>query len=356
MGIKRIAAITGMVLVAALLAVPIASFVYEAGAPGACARCHEMAQPVAQWAASTHRNVACGECHGTALTTDAQFHMTNAHRVFDHTFGEVAERPRLRSTDVFAILLRCQKCHAREYASWAAGPHSVRYAPLFLDRKHNSERHLMDDCLRCHGMHYSGAIGDLVTPIDNLGPWAFRDAWMGAEPAIPCLACHGIHQVGEPSQGHQRRATVPRNEAVLTPSLALWDRRTSQPMPVSLLPLPAMHEGERPVKASPDQRQALCYQCHAPLANTQVRSGDDRTPIGVHEGLSCFACHDKHTQTTRWSCASCHPRLSNCGRDVETMDTTFFNQASPHNIHFVKCADCHAQGIPPQKHRGNRAD
>ena len=44
---------------------------------------------------------------------------------------------------------------------------------------------------------------------------------------------------------------------------------------------------------SPDPRQALCYQCHAPLANTQVHSGDDRTPVGVHEGFSCLACHDQ---------------------------------------------------------------
>jgi len=110
-----------------------------------------------------------------------------------------------------------------------------------------------------------------------------------------------------------------------------------------------MHDGERPVKMSPDSRQALCYQCHAPLANTQVNSGDDRTPMGVHEGLSCFACHDKHKQSTRASCATCHPKMSNCGLDVEKMDTTFFSKQSRHNIHFVKCADCHPKGIPAKK-------
>ena len=55
---------------------------------------------------------------------------------------------------------------------------------------------------------------------------------------------------------------------------------------------------------SQDPRQALCYQCHAPRqpeAGTvaavngwgrQVGSGDDRTPMGVHEGLSCLSCHN----------------------------------------------------------------
>ncbi len=105
----------------------------------------------------------------------------------------------------------------------------------------------------------------------------------------------------------------------------------------------------RALLGSPDPRQALCYQCHAPLAGGLVGSGDDRTPVGVHEGLSCLACHLKHGQQTRASCANCHPRLSNCGLDVEKMDTTFLSTASGHNIHFVKCADCHPKGIPHKR-------
>ena len=84
----------------------------------------------------------------------------------------------------------------------------------------------------------------------------------------------------------------------------------------------------------------------------KVASGDDRTPVGVHEGLSCFACHQGHGQTTRVSCATCHPKLSNCGLNVETMDTTFKSAKSPHNIHFVKCIDCHGKGIPKKKATG----
>jgi hypothetical protein len=113
--------------------------------------------------------------------------------------------------------------------------------------------------------------------------------------------------------------------------------------------MPAMLEGERPVKMSPDRRQALCYQCHAPVANMQVGSGDDRTGLGVHEGISCLACHAQHGQTTRASCATCHPKMSNCGLDVEKMDTTFASQGSKHNVHWVKCADCHPKGVPKKK-------
>ncbi len=78
-------------------------------------------------------------------------------------------------------------------------------------------------------------------------------------------------------------------------------------------------------------------------------SGDDRTAIGVHEGISCLSCHLKHGQKTRASCAECHPKMSNCGLDVEKMDTTFLSATSKHNVHWVKCADCHPKGIPKKK-------
>jgi hypothetical protein len=71
--------------------------------------------------------------------------------------------------------------------------------------------------------------------------------------------------------------------------------------------------------------------------------------MGVHEGISCLACHAQHGQTTKASCATCHPKMSNCGLDVEKMDTTFVSNKSKHNVNWVKCADCHAKGIPKKK-------
>jgi hypothetical protein len=31
------------------------------------------------------------------------------------------------------------------------------------------------------------------------------------------------------------------------------------------------------------------------------------------------------------------------------MDTTFTSKESKHNIHWVKCADCHPKGVPPKR-------
>jgi hypothetical protein len=342
----KTALVVTLLVVAAILSVPTLSFVYESGGSAACARCHEIAPMAAKWLASSHRNVACARCHGDALTLEPAFHMTNANRVVTHWTGKVPERPRLKLKDVFAILERCRTCHPNEYAAWAAGPHAVQYKDIFLDKQHNRDRRLMDDCLRCHAMHFEGGIRDLVTPIDNKGPWKLLREDLAQKPAIPCLTCHSVHKQGEPQKLHVRKAGLSRNEPVFLPSLALFDRRESAPVDAQLLPVPVVYDNQRPIRMSRDPRQGLCYQCHAPLANMQYNSGDDRTPVGVHEGLSCFSCHDKHRQTTRASCATCHPRLSNCNRDVETMDTTFFNKQSRRNIHFVTCAECHPKGIP----------
>jgi hypothetical protein len=248
------------------------------------------------------------------------------------------------------MVKRCASCHRQEFADWLSGPHSATYSRIFLDNTQNKKALLTDDCMRCHGMHFEGGIRDLVTPLNTSGPWNVIPAELTDRPSMPCLSCHQVHRQGAPMQkaGAEGRMPGPKQE-VSRPSLALFDRRTRRHVPVTELPLPLMRERERPVKMSPDQRQALCYQCHAPDPTMQVGTGDDRTGIGVHEGISCLACHLKHGQKTRASCANCHPRLSNCGLDVEKMDTTFRSLDSKYNVHWVKCADCHPKGVPKKR-------
>jgi len=41
--------------------------------------------------------------------------------------------------------------------------------------------------------------------------------------------------------------------------------------------------------------------------------------------------------------------MSHCGIDVEKMDTTYASKTSKHNVHWVKCADCHEHGVPKVK-------
>ena len=340
-----------------LLLVPGASLLYEASAGQSCTRCHEIRQSYDVWRNSSHRGMDCKECHGGLLTLDVSFHTGNLRRLSRHLRAGVPERVEIRNRDVGRLMERCQGCHREEFAQWQSGPHSATYARIFLDVTDNQKRRLMEDCLRCHGMFFDGGIRDLVAPLNTAGPWRLIRPELAEQPAIPCLACHAMHRDGVPLKRRQPQVVqAAAGQELFRPSLALFDIRTREHLPTAYLPLPEIREGSRPVKMSPDRRQALCYQCHAPLATWQVRSGDDRTPVGVHEGFSCLACHQKHSQQTRASCADCHPRLSNCGLDVEKMDTTFRSPKSPHNIHFVKCADCHPKGVPPKRGQKRVAD
>lgn len=341
-----------LIVVVAIVLVGLAGLVttgmvYGGGRGDRCASCHEIRPAVDAWRVSTHREVACNACHGSSIVAGLRMQVANAGRVRRHLRGEAPEQIRIRERDVPALVARCAHCHAQESADWRSGPHAVTYAEIFLDETHNRERPLVDDCLRCHGMHFDGGIERLVSPVDSQGPWTLRDPELAREPTIPCMTCHAIHRRGDPLGARSERASIDGpQQPVLAASIALLDRRSLEHVPADRLTLPAMREGERRVETSPDRRQALCYQCHAPLATAEVFSGDDRTPTGVHEGLSCAACHAKHGQQTRASCAACHPRLSNCGLDVEAMDTSFRDPNSPHDVHRVTCLDCHPVGVP----------
>lgn len=330
----------GVAVILGFLTIPAADFYYRSTRGEGCARCHEIRPNLDSSRRSTHRQMNCTDCH-TSTTR------TNLRRLATHFLGHPPDQIHLQTADVWVMMEKCIACHRQEQARWSAGKHAATYDRIFANKDHNPKRKLMDDCLRCHGMHFEGSIADVVEPLDVQGPWKIKDAGLAQRPVMPCLSCHMVHRDGMPLKKDDRR--IAGKEELFRPSLGLFDRRSRMNIAADILPLPVMYQGQRAVKTSPERRQALCYQCHAPLASGQVGSGDDRTPTGVHEGLGCLSCHEKHNQNTRQSCTGCHPRFSNCGLDVEKMNTTFADPASKHNIHWVQCTDCHPQGVPKKK-------
>jgi hypothetical protein len=349
----KLATITaGLLVVLGFAGVFGASAYYSSERGQGCASCHEMSSYVSYVHDSPHRAMNCMECHEAGLGTKLR-------HTWVHLTHRWPESIRLRQVDVLAMDANCERCHRHEYASWSAGPHSATYTQIFTNPTHNSRRRMMEDCLRCHGMYFPGSIRDLVQPQNTVGPWHIVDARLANQPAIPCGTCHSIHREGQPESKPSERVSV-AGPAVPV-SLAFYDRRETMHVPAADLAIPQLNDGARPLNVSQDQRQTVCYQCHAPRmpetgsaagANAwgmQVGSGDDRTPMGAHEGLSCFSCHNGHNENARASCKTCHPQMSHCGIDVEKMDTTFANAKSTHNIHWVKCTDCHQHGIPKPK-------
>ena len=297
-----------------------------------CASCHEMADVHSAWSESSHRTLHCRNCHGGSLTLDAHALHAHLNRVVQHFRASPDQPIRLREEQVLAMQEACRGCHPQSFADWQASRHSAPYARMFLNASHNESQQLAPECLRCHGMFFDGHIEDLVTPIATKGPWAMKNRAKATQPVIPCLACHQNHT---PAAGFR--------------SAQLYVRHERSSISADRLPLVAVTQGDRPVKASSDPRQRLCAQCHTPNAFRRLGSSMDRTPAGVHEGLSCLDCHSSHSNSAKASCAACHPAQSHCGLNVEKMDTTFLSLGSKHNIHFVACGDCHEGKRPAAK-------
>jgi hypothetical protein len=156
-------------------------------------------------------------------------------------------------------------------------------------------------------------------------------------PVIPCLACHQIHA-----------------PAADTHEGSFYDRRERVHYPARLLPPARLARDDGRVRVSPDPRQRVCMQCHATDSSHRLGSSDDRTPTGVHRGLSCADCHPAHGTAAAVTCGACHPADSHCGIPVERMDTTFLSASSSHNIHTVSCQDCHPDGVPGRTARTGR--
>jgi hypothetical protein len=344
-----------IVLYAAAVVIVVFSgfiFYWEIASPqSTCASCHEIESSASKLAESSHRSMLCKECHGTAFGDGFHSLVEKGMMIVHHFGGSEKQAVGLNEIQITSILDNCKRCHEKEYAKWLSGGHSATYSAIFLNERHNKAVQPNADCLRCHGMFYEGIISNLVTPIDIKGPWKMVNPEQGSMPVIPCLTCHQIHMKGDVST--RANYSEPKNifykRYVQTSVAFLYDRYEKSHKEAAELPVLNLWEGERKVKVSDDYRQRICVQCHAPNAFHQAGTSDDRTPRGVHEGLSCLACHQNHSNEARQSCVYCHPAISNCGLDVTKMNTNYYDKNSPYDIHTVSCIDCHNKGIPKKK-------
>ncbi|MGB7742133.1 MAG: multiheme c-type cytochrome, partial [Terracidiphilus sp.] len=289
---KRTAIAAVSLALLAFVSVFGASAYYSSERGQGCASCHEMKSYVLVAHDSPHRAMGCMECHDAGLRTKLR-------HTWVHITHKWPENIRLREVDVLATSANCQRCHQQEYATWHAGPHSATYTQIFTNRQQNSRQMLMDDCLRCHGMYFGGSIRDLVQPQNKTGPWHLVPARLADQPAMPCGACHWLHREGAPETKPAERISVAGEAIPVT--LGFYDRREGLHFAADNLTIPQLYDGARALNVSQDPRQGICYQCHAPRTpdagsvaaaqswGLQAGSGDDRTPMGVHEGLSCFS-------------------------------------------------------------------
>jgi hypothetical protein len=313
-----------------------------------CRACHDSLGIPHLAVSSPHSDFECIECHRHPLS--ARFHK-GAKTVdeFKKVFPTIAaDEIRLAEEQVFAVHKQCQACHETEFKTWSSSRHTFNYGNSFLNTAHNKMEQPIDDCLRCHAMFFNGSVDDIVTPLNNQGPWKMKKSGMASRLSIPCLSCHKIHpSEPPPAMLPSYKGLRVQTQITSSPFVGFYDRREKSFFPLSDLPHPKPNDGMASVPISKDIRIRNCYQCHAPGATHRVKTGDDKTPSGVHAGLSCLDCHNPHALSARDSCAKCHPRISHCKLDVAQMDTTAKTPAAKHNIHTVACADCHPKTDTP---------
>ena len=307
-----------------------------------CAQCHEIASSHATWLTSAHADVRCFECHGTALSNGFHSLKEKAGMITNH-FSGAKDRDDIRLTEeqILGLADRCIRCHQSEHAGWLASGHAINYREIFMDITHNTLEKPYWDCLRCHGMFYEGTINDLMCLKGEPSAWAIKNKKQAFKPVIPCLACHQIHAENPVSVRYvsstDTTAKTPRH-----PCTALYKRADKLYLRSDRLTPVMMIDDGQPVNRAIDPNTLLCQQCHAPDYVHRAGSQDDRTPVGVHEGIGCTACHKVHSGDTRESCLLCHSEISkNCKLDVRKMNTTYLSKNSPHDVHRLTCINCH---------------
>lgn len=319
----------------------------SANPQNSCGSCHEISPSVETSLTSSHRNIDCSDCHGTAVSNGVHSVKEKMNMFFAHV-GEVKENDQIRLNElqIVEIMLRCEQCHRTQFADWKSGGHSATYAQIFLDEKHNEFEQPYWDCFRCHGMFYEGNIYDLIDPVSINGPWRLKSKSQYDIPTIPCISCHQIHSKNETRKAikdyrNPKNIFYEREDRNIP--FGLYLRADQIFLRADYLSEPDICSNNESINTPSEYDYRLCIQCHSPDYSHENGSQDDRTPTGVHEGLTCNSCHKTHSNDAKNSCGDCHPAITNCGLDVKNMNTTYSSKESPHNIHFVACKDCHPE-------------
>lgn len=262
----------------------------------------------------------------------------------------------------------CKTCHPKEWNDWSQSGHAMTLAAQLLNKDHNTAELLDQTCLKCHSPELGSVkITDVVQPIDQKGPWKLVGSYANAgdTPAISCLGCHQPHAPKTaallPGMDFADESTFYRSvPAPQTTNLWIYDafaQKYVDPGPIA----PVMN-GDQSIPVADTRANRVCYTCHAteraesnlfepntpPEGDNSVGTGDDRTLMGAHQGISCVTCHmpgGSHTFNPMNACSQCHsPGNTTASLDyVTTVQTSYTdpslsmlsgNQSSL-NIHFL---------------------
>lgn len=311
---KKIYWITGIVLTGILI-VASSYIAWNTLDPDyTCAQCHEIRASCTDWKMSSHADVSCTECHGTALSNGFSSVSEKLGMVYTHfTRKTTNEDVFLTEQQVLDIADRCAECHQAEHASWKSGAHSTTYRDIFMDVEHNKMEKPYWDCFRCHGMHYDGNIHKLMSLEGDVESWKIYDEKQSERPAITCLACHQMHGEQEKRISYDSLDKESRSalmEKTERPATALYMRAEKRHLPSDKIYQATILHNDSLVKVSDDPNTWLCMQCHSPNTRREAGTEDDKTPLGMYEGMSCLDCHNPHSNGIKNNYRNVHVKIT----------------------------------------------
>lgn len=312
---KKSYLIIGVIIIGLLLVVSSYTAWNVSDSDYTCAQCHEIRKSHETWKNSAHADVTCIECHGTALSNGFSSIAEKAGMVYVHfTKDKTNEDLSLSESQVLDIAERCAQCHQAEHASWRSGAHSTTYKDIFMDMEHNKMEKLYWDCFRCHGMHYDGNIHDLMSLEGDAESWHIKNKKQADRPSMTCLACHQMHNGDQEKKVPYNSLSKDSRDALMQktarPTTALYMRAEKRHLPSDKIYRATIHHNDSLVRISDEPNTWLCMQCHAPNSRREACTEDDKTPMGIYEGMSCLDCHNPHSNELKNNYRNVHTKLS----------------------------------------------
>ena len=303
------------------------------------------------WAASTHRGVACKDCHGSSLSADLRMHAKNLQRVWLHSRGARSPSRSTSATGRCAAVERCcglprpgvrrleERTARRELRRDLPRPDAQR-EPAADGRLPALPRHALRGRDRATSSSRSterarGGSSDATLAMRRPSR---------ASPATRCIA-RGVRS----GPAGTRPAGPGVEQEIARPSLALYDRRALE------------HVGPRPASAAGDARRRPAGEdeprpAPGPLlpvprsarrrpGRLRRRPHARRRPRGVElPGLPPEARPDDARLVRRLPPATVELRHRR-GDDGHHLPS----RESRHDVHRVSCVDCHPGGPPKKK-------
>jgi nitrate/TMAO reductase-like tetraheme cytochrome c subunit len=312
------------ILAITLLSVGTVSFVEVSSQPWFCKSCHIMQPYYESWATSSHRDVACIECHiPPGIKSEVQQKIQAANMVVKYFTGAYGTRPWAEIQD--ASCLR-SGCHSDRLIEGVVDFHGVR----FDHAQHLGEirRGMQLHCTSCHSQIVQGTHIAVTEGTCFLCHFKNRPA---GQPLAGCTGCH------------------PSPPTVTSPEGLVIDHAQYVRDRIDCL---SCHN--QVTQGVGDVDQARCVSCHnepARLAQFSNTTLIHQVHVSQHN-IACIQCHTpiEHrvvslTTTVELDCRSCH-------RSVHQDEQKLFAGIGGHGVKptpssmylaRVSCVACHDQ-------------